>query len=66
MNEELKGTYRHFKGGLYKVIDVAFHSEDSTKRFVLYQSIVTEVYWVRPYNNFFEEISPNKTRFTKI
>ncbi len=54
-NKNIKpGLYRHFKGGEYRVIGEANHSENKDK-FVLYQAIKDQKYWVRPEDNFFEK-----------
>ena len=41
------GIYRHFKGGIYRVIGIAKHSEDLSPM-VVYQSLKDDSYWVRP------------------
>ncbi|QEE61181.1 DUF1653 domain-containing protein [Salinibacterium sp. dk2585] len=50
----LRGRYRHFKGGVYDLIDVARHSETS-EEFVVYRSASGEL-WVRPRAMFFETV----------
>jgi hypothetical protein len=56
--ENIKGTYRHYKGNLYELIDIVHHSE-TLEKMVLYKSLyensIGEL-WVRPYEMFFEEI----------
>ncbi len=48
------GTYRHFKGNLYKVLAVAKHSETEA-RMVVYQKLYGEQdVWVRPYDMFLD------------
>lgn len=48
------GTYRHFKGNLYKVLAVATHSE-TEERMVVYQKLYGEQdVWVRPYDMFLD------------
>lgn len=42
-----KQIYRHFKGGLYIVEDVAMHSETGDPM-VIYRSLKTGDLWVRP------------------
>jgi hypothetical protein len=58
VSEFLKGTYRHYKGNLYELIDIVHHSE-TLEKMVLYKSLyensIGEL-WVRPYEMFFEEI----------
>lgn len=54
MKEEIviNGIYRHFKGGLYKVINLAFHSE-TEETMVLYMKLYEDYsLWVRPLDLF--------------
>ncbi len=56
------GYYNHYKGGLYKVLYIAKHTE--TGEFdVVYQDS-NEKTWVRPVRSFCEKITV--PRFTKI
>ena len=51
-----KGTYRHFKGNLYEVLDVARHSETQEEH-VVYRALYGERgLWVRPLAMFDETI----------
>jgi hypothetical protein len=46
------GTYRHYKGGLYEVVDVARHSE-TEEWLVVYRALYGERgLWVRPLDMF--------------
>ncbi len=50
------GTYKHYKGKLYKVIGIAKHSE-SLEELVVYQQLYGEMgLWVRPLAMFNENI----------
>ena len=54
-----KGTYRHYKGNLYEVIDVARHSE-SLEDMVVYRALYGDFkLWVRPLKMFLEDIEIN-------
>ncbi len=63
------GTYRHFKGNLYKVIGTATHSE-TLETLVVYQPLYGEgKLWVRPLANFMEKVmveGKEVARFEKI
>lgn len=50
-DQDLRGSYRHFKGGLYEVLGVARHSE-TEEELVVYSSASGE-WWVRPKEMFF-------------
>ena len=59
MEREIKigKTYKHFKGNLYKVIDIVFDSEsnndDELSKVVIYQALYGDYSkWARPYDMF--------------
>ena len=50
-------TYKHFKGNLYKVIDIVYDSESNNdeeyKKVVIYQALYGDnLKWARPYDMF--------------
>ena len=50
------GVYRHHKGGLYRVLFLARHSE-TEEVMVVYQALYGERgYWVRPLSLFLERV----------
>ncbi|MCC7160556.1 DUF1653 domain-containing protein [Candidatus Nomurabacteria bacterium] len=52
------GIYKHFKGGMYRVIGVAKHSE-TLKDLVVYEALYDNPkskFWVRPLENFLGEV----------
>ncbi len=49
------GKYQHFKGGQYKVIGVAKHSE-TLEELVIYREIPDGRFWVRPVKMFLEKV----------
>ncbi len=52
-----RGTYRHYKGNTYEVIDLARHSE-SLEWMVVYRPLYGERgLWVRPYTMFVETVT---------
>jgi len=68
MEENIKGFYKHFKGGVYEVVGTAKHSE-TLEELVLYRHQGEEALWVRPRDMFFgtKEIDGVPvSRFVKI
>lgn len=54
---EVGKKYKHFKGNLYKVLDIVYDSEsnndDEYKKIVVYQALYGEnLKWARPYDMF--------------
>ena len=63
---KLKGIYKHFKGDLYLVEDIAIHSE-TMEKYVVYRALYGESeLYVRPYNSFLGKVNrakyPNATQ----
>lgn len=51
-----KGIYRHYKGNLYELIDVATHSE-TLEPMVVYRAMYCDYdLWVRPLSMWNEEV----------
>ena len=62
MMELQRGIYRHYKGQLYQVFNVATHSETEEK-LVVYQCLYGDYsIWVRPLTMFTETITTNDDR----
>ena len=63
------GRYRHYKGGLYEVVDTVRHSE-SLEPMTLYRALHGECgLWVRPAAMFLEEVmveGVRRPRFIRI
>jgi len=51
-----KGKYKHYKGSMYEVLDVARHSE-TEEWMVVYKTLYGNFStWVRPYEMFVEKV----------
>jgi hypothetical protein len=63
------GRYRHYKGGLYEVVDTVRHSE-TCEPMTLYRALYGEHgLWVRPAAMFLETVNINgvaQARFSRI
>lgn len=58
--------FQHFKGGFYKLIFTATHSE-TLEPYVVYQALYGEKgMWVRPEKMFFEEIERDGRTFKRF
>lgn len=56
MEVKIKGVYKHYKGDLYIVEDIALHSE-TLEKMVVYRALYGDSQlWVRPYDMFIEEV----------
>ena len=53
-------TYKHFKGHIYKVIDIVYDSENYPKQFVVYESSEDHTKWARPYDMFNSKVDKEK------
>ena len=60
------GRYRHYKGGLYEVLDTVRHSE-TLEPMTLYRALYGEQgLWVRPAAMFNEELEINGVRHPRF
>lgn len=60
------GEYEHYKGGRYKVIGKAKHSE-TLEELVVYQALYGEMgLWVRPLKMFLEEVEIDGKRVSRF
>ncbi len=68
MEVKIKGIYKHFKGDLYLVEDIAINSETGEKMVVYRVLYGKNELWVRPLKMFIEELEgkPQKHRFELV
>lgn len=63
------GLYRHYKGGLYRLVGIARHSE-TLEDMVVYQALYGEHgLWVRPLGMWEEQVTVNgvaQPRFARL
>ena len=63
MEVQVKRIYKHYKGDLYLVEDVGYHSETGEKM-IIYRSLYEEgKVWIRPYDMFFDEVNKNGQKY---
>ena len=55
LSVEPKQCYRHYKGGIYYVLEVAV-KEDTLEPLIIYRSKEKEYVWARTYENFCESV----------
>ena len=61
-----KGIYRHFKGSLYEVFDVARHSETEEEH-VVYKPLEGDSgLWIRPLSMFDEKVTRDGVTFKRF
>ena len=60
MEVKTKAIYKHFKGDLYFVEDIAIHSE-SGEKYVVYRALYGDAkLYIRPYAMFISEVDHDK------
>lgn len=61
---KVKGVYRHFKGDLYLVEDIAIHSE-TDEQYVIYRALYGgNLLYVRPYDMFVSKV--DKVKYPEV
>jgi cyclomaltodextrinase / maltogenic alpha-amylase / neopullulanase len=66
MHEIRKGTYRHYKGQEYELVDVAKNSE-TLEEFVVYRALYgNRQLWIRPKEMFFEAVRKDGKEFPRF
>jgi len=59
------GIYKHYKGGEYRVLGIAKHSE-TCEELVVYQSLSDKELWARPKNMFLESVNINDKKIPRF
>lgn len=60
---KIKGIYKHYKGDLYIVEDIIYHSETGEKM-VAYRALYGDnLLWCRPYDMFLDEVNKNGQKY---
>jgi len=60
---KIKGIYKHYKGDLYIVEEIAYHSETNEK-LIIYRALYEDCrVWARPYDMFFDEVNKNGQKY---
>ena len=60
---KIKGVYKHFKGDLYIVEDIAINSE-TLEKMVVYRALYDDnKLWVRSLKEFSEEVNINNQKY---
>ena len=63
MEVKTHGIYKHFKGNLYIVEDIAIDSE-TLEEIVIYRALYDDnKLWVRPKKMFIEEVNKNNQKY---
>ena len=66
MEEIKKGIYRHFKGNMYEVIDIANHSE-TLEKYVVYRALYgKKELWIRPLSMWNETVERDGKTFKRF
>lgn len=59
MDIKIHGVYKHYKGDLYIIEDICYHSE-TLEQMVLYRGLYDDAkLWCRPYDMFFDKVNKN-------
>lgn len=53
-------TFRHFKGGLYEIIDIAVHSENAGVLVIYKSKKDPTLVWARPLDMFLSDVDKEK------
>lgn len=53
-------TFRHFKGGLYEVVDIAVHSENAGVLVIYKSKKDPTLVWARPLDMFLSDVDKDK------
>lgn len=52
--------YKHFKGHIYEILNIAYDTENPNKKYVVYKNIEDHKVWVREYEMFTSKVDKEK------
>lgn len=65
IENDFKPTHRHYKGGLYRLIETGVIHSETNEKMVLYQTSDGRLF-VRPEEMFFEKLEDGRERFEEL
>ena len=66
IESDISGIYRHYKGGMYRVVCLAHHSE-TLEDMVIYRALYGEgEFWVRPLSLWKEYVEQNGEKIPRF
>ncbi len=64
-DKNIIGKYRHFKGNEYFVYGTCFVESENTT-YILYERLINNSFWIRPYDMFFETVEREGKTFKRF
>ncbi len=64
-DKDIIGKYRHFKGNEYLVYGSCLVG-DNNEKYILYERLVNNSFWIRPYDMYFETVERDGKTFKRF